>query len=222
MSCFEERLPYLLHMGGYKPENVHIVWVLSRLDMALKGNNSRSRVMAKDQVVEMHIMVANTILQLMEMPEDRRKWMFDGNFYLVFNGAAKGNKKDVQLWDKKVTRKDYRTGKESSWVTDKGWYNKLHHDTPDGSFTREPSQNFKKTSTPLYFKIKEKGEDFYLNQSNPATSYKQFISKLIDYIPSDSFYQYYSRGNKDPVPKPSVRDDLAKKLEVKFVPDQNS
>lgn len=219
MSFFEKRLPYLLHLGGYKPENVHIVWVLSRLDMALKGNNSRSRVMSKDQVVEMHIMVANTILELMEMPEDRRKWMFDGNFYLVFNGAAKGNKKDVQLWDKKVTRKDYRTGKKSSWVTDKGWYNRLHHDTPDGSFTREPSQNFKKTTKPLYFKIKEKGEDFYLNQSNPSTSYQEFISKLVDYLPPDSFYQYYSKGNNDPAQKPSVSDDLAKKLEVKLVPD---
>jgi hypothetical protein len=160
----------------------------------------------------------------MEMPEDRRKWMFDGNFYLVFNGAAKGNKKDVQLWDKKVTRKDYRTGKESSWVTDKGWYNKLHHDTPDGSFTREPSQNFKKTSTPLYFKIKEKGQDFYLNQSNPSVSYKQFISKLIDYLPPDAFYQYYARGNAGAEPKPSVSANLAQKLmsniNVTLVPAQ--
>lgn len=185
MSFFTDRLRKLARIGGYRPENIHIAWVLTRLDVAINNNNSRSRRMFEDDVIEIHVKVARTITKLIKMNPEKRKKFFDGNFYIIFNASNDAatvddngkmkivNIRDVQLdYDKKLGMRGQR---EKDAVN------------PEA-----------RNSRALYFQIKKQGENFSWDRNsenmNSAKDAQAFLQKLATYVPDQNYYSRYSKG----------------------------
>jgi hypothetical protein len=66
-----EVLPQLISTG-YKPNNIHLVWVLSNYQVAIKANQERDRVVPADILLKTHIGAGNTIWGLVTkaLPKD--------------------------------------------------------------------------------------------------------------------------------------------------------
>lgn len=69
---------------GYKKENIHIVWVLNELEIALNQNKKRSRVVPEDILIQTHEGVSITMHRFLADADMLRKYM-DGDFYISFN-----------------------------------------------------------------------------------------------------------------------------------------
>lgn len=69
--------------AGYKEENIHIVWVLTDFDVALKNNSGRDRVVPYIVFNDAHNGVSVTIKELLS---DSEKLLgIDGDIILLFN-----------------------------------------------------------------------------------------------------------------------------------------
>jgi hypothetical protein len=67
---------------GYKPENVHIVWVLADYSVAIEQNKSRERVVPEDIVFQTHTGAAETMRNIIagDLPKN-----VDGEIYVIFS-----------------------------------------------------------------------------------------------------------------------------------------
>lgn len=72
---------------GYKKENIHIVWIVNDIKIALEQNQSRDRVVPEDIVFETHEGVALTIKKILDMGDKLKEYM-DGNIVIAFNKAG--------------------------------------------------------------------------------------------------------------------------------------
>jgi len=66
---------------GYKKENIHIVWVLTDIEVAIEQNAKRKRVVDNDILLQNHQGVSITMKKLLSNSESLRKWI-DGDFYI--------------------------------------------------------------------------------------------------------------------------------------------
>ena len=71
-------------LGGYKPENVHLVWVLNDVNISLGQNATRDRTVDSEFLKKSHIGVAQTFDTLIKYTEKWRK-VIDGDIWIVFN-----------------------------------------------------------------------------------------------------------------------------------------
>lgn len=69
---------------GYEKENVHIVWVMNKVDVAIDQNNKRSRTVPLEILVSTHEGAAITFKNLMAMGEGAKNYA-DGDWYIAFN-----------------------------------------------------------------------------------------------------------------------------------------
>jgi len=83
MKQFNEYVPPFLELG-YDKKNVHIVWVVNDIFMALKQNKERDRVGPDDGVIKSHAKAASTMKNLLTDAKKLSRYM-DGDFVLVFN-----------------------------------------------------------------------------------------------------------------------------------------
>ena len=72
---------------GYKKENIHIVWVLNDINVALKQNAKRDRVVPEDILKDTHDLVSREMANILKGKTDARKYM-DGLFVIVPNKAG--------------------------------------------------------------------------------------------------------------------------------------
>lgn len=77
---------------GYKPEKIHLVWVLNDLKIALDQNAKRSRVVPEDILRATHMGASSTVFHLIQKSKDFQKFI-NGDWYISFNRA----KIDVEL-----------------------------------------------------------------------------------------------------------------------------
>lgn len=69
---------------GYECENIHIVWVINDIDVAIAQNQSRSRVVAQDILMQTHRGVALTMSDIVKGAVEVKQHM-DGDIWFVFN-----------------------------------------------------------------------------------------------------------------------------------------
>lgn len=69
---------------GYKKENIHIVWVLNDLQVQLKQNSKRERVVPEEVLIGTHEGVSLTMNKLLSDQEVSQKYM-DGDIWIQFN-----------------------------------------------------------------------------------------------------------------------------------------
>jgi hypothetical protein len=77
----------LLDKAGYEKQNIHIVWVVNSLDVALKQNIKRKRVVADEILITTHEGAALTMKKLVDMGNGLKKYM-DGDIWFSFNKAG--------------------------------------------------------------------------------------------------------------------------------------
>lgn len=82
-SRFRKEVQALKNVG-YARERIHLVWVINSVEMALKQNRERDRVVPEDILIETHTGAALTVKQLLDEQESLREKM-DGKIAFVFN-----------------------------------------------------------------------------------------------------------------------------------------
>jgi len=77
-----ERVLPLLIKAGYEPKNIHLTWVLTNYQIAIKNNKSRSRVVPEDILLATHKGAAETVYNLINtgLPSD-----VNGGIYIILN-----------------------------------------------------------------------------------------------------------------------------------------
>lgn len=80
----------LVQKYGYKREDIHIVWVLNDINIALIQNAKRSRSVRTDILTSTHIGASNTFNELLRNFEKYTPYM-DGDIYVVPNKAKVDN-----------------------------------------------------------------------------------------------------------------------------------
>lgn len=81
MSDINKYVPRLMDIG-YDPQNIHITWILTNYEIAIKNNAKRARVVPNDILLKTHVGAARTVFSLVTgvLPEN-----VDGGFYVVLN-----------------------------------------------------------------------------------------------------------------------------------------
>lgn len=75
--------------SGYKPENIHIVWVLTPFDEALENNENRDRKAPREVMEETHSGVIKTMKKITnEYNSLGLKKVIDGKVIVLFNSKA--------------------------------------------------------------------------------------------------------------------------------------
>lgn len=69
---------------GYDVKNIHIVWAVNSIDVALQQNANRNRVVPKEILINTHRGVSQTMRDIVSMGSDLTKYM-DGDVVLAFN-----------------------------------------------------------------------------------------------------------------------------------------
>jgi hypothetical protein len=79
---------------GYEKKNVHIVWIVNDINVAIEQNKNRSRVVPDEILMATHEGAALTMKKLLDMGDKIQKYM-DGDIYISFNkvGVDVGVKK---------------------------------------------------------------------------------------------------------------------------------
>ena len=71
---------------GYDPKNIHIVWVINDIQVAMDQNVKRDRVVPEDILIDTHEGASRTMNKLVSGAVDVTKYM-DGQITFVFNKA---------------------------------------------------------------------------------------------------------------------------------------
>jgi hypothetical protein len=81
MGDINAYMPKLIEIG-YDSKDIHITWILTNYEIAIKNNKSRARVVPDDIMLKTHTGAAKTILSIVKegMPKD-----IDGGFYVILN-----------------------------------------------------------------------------------------------------------------------------------------
>lgn len=74
----------LLQKVGYDARNIHITWILTNYEVAVKNNAGRERVVPADILLKTHIGAANTMSEIAFKNAVSRS-MVDGGIYVVLN-----------------------------------------------------------------------------------------------------------------------------------------
>lgn len=72
---------------GYDSKNIHIVWVVNKVDVAIEQNQKRSRVVPEEILMDTHEGAALTMKNILDMGDKLRQYM-DGSIYLTFNAVG--------------------------------------------------------------------------------------------------------------------------------------
>lgn len=104
-SKLEDIIKYVTD-AGYQKQNVHIVWVLSELEAAIRNNSNRSRVVSDDVLLDTHHGAAATMADIVGKGAMLQSKM-DGNIVVAFNTFVEFNHpdNDVKMATKKVGSK---------------------------------------------------------------------------------------------------------------------
>ena len=92
-------LPSLIK-AGYDTKNIHLTWVLTNYQIAIKNNKSRSRVVPEDILLATHRGAAATVYNLVTKALPRE---VDGGIYVILNNPEN----TIYIVDPK-TGKEYR------------------------------------------------------------------------------------------------------------------
>ena len=99
---------------GYKPENIHLVWVLNDVETALKQNATRARKVNPMLLQTLHAEVATTMKKFLANYND---WpnKLEGDIWIVFN------KQGVDSKVKKLKNGKF-SGNENFYIEDANYY----------------------------------------------------------------------------------------------------
>lgn len=71
---------------GYKKENIHVVWVLNKIEIAIEQNRSRDRMVDENILKNTHEGVSRTMFQLIKLGDKMSDYV-GGDVWISFNQA---------------------------------------------------------------------------------------------------------------------------------------
>lgn len=78
---------------GYDRNNIHIVWVVNRVEVAKIQNAKRSRVVPEDILIDTHKGASSTMKDILDMGTNLKKYM-DGDIWFAFNSVGEDTEID--------------------------------------------------------------------------------------------------------------------------------
>lgn len=122
---------------GYIKENIHIVWVVNDVEVAMKQNQERSRTVPEEILMSTHEGAALTMKKVLDMGSKLGKYM-DGDIYLSFNKVGvdteleKSDKGGSYVKDADYVKvKEQGKAQKSSAELDQRIVDKIKEYTPD-------------------------------------------------------------------------------------------
>lgn len=106
---FNRVIPDLLRIG-YEPRNIHLTWVLTNYEIAVRNNSMRARTVPEDILLQTHIGAAKTVYSLVK---DGTPKEIDGSVQVILN-----NPQNTVLFIDPKTGRPYRTSKGDVVVKD--------------------------------------------------------------------------------------------------------
>lgn len=70
--------------NGYEKENIHVVWVMNKFDVAVEQNKNRPRVVSDETMLTTHEGAALTFAKILSMGEKLKSYL-DGDIFIAFN-----------------------------------------------------------------------------------------------------------------------------------------
>jgi hypothetical protein len=90
MKQFDKYTSPVVSMG-YHPKNIHLVWIVNDVTVAMQQNRERSRTVPEDILIDTHEGAAMTMREILSMT-DRLKSTVNGDIVLAFNQVGVDNK----------------------------------------------------------------------------------------------------------------------------------
>jgi dephospho-CoA kinase len=72
---------------GYDRKNIHIVWVINKVEIAKIQNKSRERIVPEDILLDTHKGASSTMKDILDMGDNLKKYM-DGDIWFAFNAIG--------------------------------------------------------------------------------------------------------------------------------------
>ncbi len=69
---------------GYDKKNIHIIWIVNEIEIALKQNKERDRTVPAEILINTHRGVSQTMADIINMGKNLKRYM-DGDIVFVFN-----------------------------------------------------------------------------------------------------------------------------------------
>lgn len=88
-----EDISRLAGIGGYKPENIHLVWVLNNFDTAVKQNEMRARRVSDKILKGTHGGCAEQMLEILKY--NKANNLVDGDVWIYFGSTFTGDAKQM-------------------------------------------------------------------------------------------------------------------------------
>ena len=156
---------------GYEKKNIHVVWVLNDINMAISQNATRSRVVPSDILMATHVGANSTFSQLIDKSSGFMRYL-DGDIWISFNKFG---------IDAKLINPE---SKEDSIM----WKGKERLITKVGEDERVKSGVFKTKTTGkgmflpevLFIKVKEQGK----KTRGKKDISRRSIRKIKEYVPN--------------------------------------
>lgn len=102
MGRFNKIMSYIKDLG-YEAENVNIVWVLNKLNIAISQNAKRDRFVPEDILIATHKGASNTMKEIMSMGDDLKKVGLNGDIWIAFN--AKDIDSELEFHDDETKKR---------------------------------------------------------------------------------------------------------------------
>jgi hypothetical protein len=133
---------------GYEKQNIHIVWVVNDIEVAIEQNKARDRVVPEDILIGTHEGVALTMKKVMDMGSKLSQYM-DGDIWFSFNKVGV----DTELQQSKdgtaqYKGKTYKTGGGKGSFVSKADYFRIKQ-------KGKPQLSSQQLGTTVYHKIKD-------------------------------------------------------------------
>lgn len=105
---------------GYSKENIHLVWVINDVEVAMKQNQERSRQVPEEILISTHEGAATTMKKILDMGDKLKKYL-DGDIILAFNKRGEDatiQKSELSKDSKVFPNRDSKFNTGGSYVSD--------------------------------------------------------------------------------------------------------
>lgn len=142
VNSIQKMMPDLLR-AGYNPANIHMIWVLTDYEIAIKNNATRDRVVPDDIMLQTHNGAANTMFNIIK--NKGKKLAVNGQIEVILNNRSNT-----------IMYKEGDTGKSGQKVTKKGVANRTSGKYGDNKKNKKPLGVIKDFT---YLTIKDRGKE---------------------------------------------------------------
>ena len=166
INSIQKMMPGLLR-AGYNPANIHMIWVLTNYQVAIKNNAGRPRVVPADIMFQTHKGAAHTMFEIIK--NKGKKLAVNGQVHVVLN-----NRDNTIFWEKGDTAKGGQ--KLTQKAVDNRTTGRWKHDKKDDGTKRVLGviKDF------TYLTMKERGKSYI---SSPDLM-QQLYQWIVDNIPA--------------------------------------